>query len=103
MSELFILEFEGFGRETYEKVNAALGIDPGTGEGDWPAGLLSHSAGKTSHGWIVVEQWASRADQEEFMRSRLGAALQQTGVDKPPTRAEWADDSFHHAPGAAGR
>src|SRR5665213_1899001 len=31
-----------------------------TGEGDWPAGMLSHSAGATPSGWMVVEVWEAR-------------------------------------------
>lgn len=101
MPELFILEFEGLDRAAYERVNKALGIDPDSGEGDWPDGLLTHSAGATDRGWIVVEVWESRQRQDDFMKNRLGAALQQGGVDKPPVRAEWATSSAHHSPGRA--
>jgi hypothetical protein len=101
MSELLILEFDGLDRAAYERVNKALGINPDSGEGDWPAGLLTHSAGATEKGWIVVEVWESREDQDSFMKNRLGAALQQGGVDKPPTRVEWAGSMAHHAPGRA--
>jgi hypothetical protein len=37
---------------------------------------------------VVVEVWESRAAQEEFLNSRLGAALQQAGVPEP-SRMEW--------------
>ena len=30
----------------YAAVNKHLGIDMQTGQGDWPAGLLSHAAGE---------------------------------------------------------
>ena len=33
MSELLILEFEGFGAKDYEKVNEILGINAGDGRG----------------------------------------------------------------------
>ena len=89
MAELFVLEFEGFGEDLYRKVNEGLGIDMDSGEGNWPPGLLVHSAGTTDNGWRVVEVWDSREAQEDFMNSRLGAALQQAGADRPPTRAEW--------------
>ena len=98
MPELFVLEFEGFESSDYEKVNSILGIDPTTGEGDWPDGLITHSAGKTPDGWIVVEVWDSREAQERFMSSRLGAALHQAGLNKPPKRADWTTLRSHHHP-----
>jgi hypothetical protein len=98
MAELLILEFEALDEGIYEQVNKILGIDMDSGEGDWPAGLLSHSAGKIDGGWVVVEVWESREAQETFMQSRLGAALQQAGVDKPPKKAEWTSLRAHHQP-----
>ncbi len=102
MAELFVLELEGFDKEMYQKVNETLGIDMDTGEGDWPAGLLTHSAGRTDKGWMVVEVWASRQAQDDFMKSRLGAALQKAGADKPPTRADWTSLHAHHQPAKGG-
>ena len=98
MAELFVLEFESFDKDDYAKVNSLLGIDMATGAGDWPAGLLTHSAGRSEKGWMVVEVWESREAQDSFMRSRLGAALQQAGVDRPPTRADWTSLHSHHQP-----
>jgi hypothetical protein len=98
MAELFVLEFDGFSQDDYKKVNSILGIDEATGEGDWPTGLLTHSAGRTENGWTVVEVWDSREDQDNFMKSRLGAALQQAGVDRPPTKADWTTLHSHHQP-----
>ncbi len=102
MAELFVLEFEGFDKEMYRKVNDALGIDMDTGAGDWPKGLLVHSAGRTDKGWMVTEVWDSRQDQDNFMTSRLGAALQKAGADKPPTRADWTPLEVHHQPAKPG-
>ncbi len=102
MAELFVLEFEGFDKEMYAKVNEALGINMDTGDGDWPKGLLVHSAGRTDKGWMVTEVWDSREDQDAFMKSRLGAALQKAGVDKPPVRADWTSLHAHHQPAKAG-
>lgn len=99
MAEGFILEFDGFGLETYEAVNDLLGIDMKSGAGDWPQGLISHSAGAKDGGWVVMEIWESRADQERFMEERLGRALEEGGVNSPPTRAEWLDLAAHHHPG----
>jgi hypothetical protein len=96
--ELFVLEFDGFDEADYAKVNEILGIDMNSGDGDWPEGLVTHSAGRTATGWTVVEVWDSREAQENFMNTRLGAALHQAGLDKPPSRAEWTKLHAHHHP-----
>ena len=62
-----------------------------SGEGDWPAGLHTHLAGPTEGGgWIVIEVWESQEDQDAFMQSRLGGALHNAGVTRPPKRQEWS-------------
>ncbi len=96
MAEAILLEFDGFGRERYAAVNAQLGIDMETGEGDWPPGLLYHAGAAKPGGWVVFEVWASRADQERFMEDRLGRALHDGGVTEPPTRVEWLELVAHH-------
>jgi hypothetical protein len=67
-----------------------------SGEGDWPAGLLFHSGGAKSGGWVVFEVWASQEDQERFMADRLGQALRGGGIGEPPSRIEWLDLAAHH-------
>jgi hypothetical protein len=95
MSEAIILEFKGAGVDEYNAVNKILGIDPTTGEGDWPPPLLSHTAAVTADGDLVVyEIWESRAAQEQFM-ARLGPALGEVGV-APPVRMEWFDVKGHY-------
>ncbi|HUZ71134.1 MAG TPA: hypothetical protein VMU65_15620 [Candidatus Saccharimonadales bacterium] len=99
MAEVFILEFEGFDQSAYDQVNAELGIDMDSGEGDWPAGLHTHLAGPTEGGgWIVIEVWESQEDQDAFMQSRLSGALHKAGVTGPPKRAEWTKPRAHHSP-----
>jgi hypothetical protein len=78
-----VLEFTGVGEKQYDAVNEQLGIDQDTGKGDWPAGLISHSAGPTADGWIVIEVWASKAEHEAWIGGRLGAALGVVGVPAP--------------------
>ncbi len=99
MADGLILEFEGFGEETYKQVNERLGIDMASGEGNWPAGMLAHTGGAKEGGWVVFEVWSSRADQERFMDERLGKALAETGVEGPPARLEWIEISAHRNPG----
>ena len=95
-----ILEFEGITQKEYDAVNAALGIDPTTGEGDWPDGLISHSGGLNSEGHLVVmEVWDSPEHQARFMEGRLGEALAKGGVTSPPVSVTWIELFAHHNPG----
>lgn len=96
MAEALILEFDGVGAEHYEQVNGHLGVDMQSGEGDWPQGLLVHTAATKPGGLVVYEIWASQADQERFMNERLGKALQAGGIEGPPSRAEWLGHLSHH-------
>jgi hypothetical protein len=100
MPEALILEFAGLGEAEYAAVNKHLGIDMNTGQGDWPAGLISHAAGTADDGsFVVTEIWSSRADQEAFLSSRLGAALAAGGVTAAPT-VRWVPLLAYHRPGA---
>jgi hypothetical protein len=76
------LAFEGVDEDQYWAVNGKLGINR-DGSGDWPPGLLVHSAGATPTGWVVSEVWESSAAQHEFMAGRLGAALAAVGIGEP--------------------
>lgn len=99
MADGLILEFDGLDAETYQRINERLGIDMASGAGEWPSGLLSHTGGAKAGGWVVFEVWSSRAEQERFMAERLGQALQEGGVEGPPSRLEWIEISAHHNPG----
>jgi hypothetical protein len=99
MASALILEFTGVGRDQYAAVNRQLGIDMESGDGEWPDGLLSHAAGPSAAGWVVVEVWASRQDQERFMNGRLGRALQEGGITTAPSRVDWIDLVAYHTPG----
>jgi hypothetical protein len=89
MSDGLLLEFEGIGVEQYRAVNQALGIDPDSGEGEWPEGLIFHTAGTTATGLVVYEVWESQEAQGRFMSGRLGRALQEGGINAAPSRVEW--------------
>jgi hypothetical protein len=100
MAAGLILEFDGVGLEQYEAVNARLGIDMKSGQGDWPAGMVFHAGAAKPGGWVVFEVWESQAAQEEFMNGRLGRALQEGGIHEPPARVEWLElAAAHHNPG----
>jgi hypothetical protein len=77
----------------YSKVNEKLGLDPATGSGDWPEGLLSHLGSGSGGGGgdgkvVVVEVWNSRAQHEAWMSSKLVPAMGEAGVPQP-SRMEW--------------
>jgi hypothetical protein len=98
MAELLVLEFDGVDESDYAKVNAQLGIDPETGAGDWPAGLVTHLAGVSQGKAYVIEVWESQQAQAEFMHSRLGAAMAAGGLTATPT-VTWARLIGHQNPG----
>jgi len=96
MSDALVLEFSGVSAAQYREVNAILGIDPETGEGDWPDGLTCHTGAASAGGLLVFEVWESQEAQVAFTNSRLGPALGQVGLPEP-ARAEWLSVEGHHA------
>jgi hypothetical protein len=97
MSEVLILEFRDVDPSLYGAVNSILGLDPDTGAGAWPDGLLSHTAGEhqDGNGLSLFEVWESRDAQDAFMNSRLGPALGQASAPEP-TRVEWMNLKGNH-------
>jgi hypothetical protein len=96
MAAELILEFEGVTAAEYYAVNKELGIDPISGEGDWPNGMLTHSAGLNPSGRLVVtEVWDSVEHQDEFMHGRLGEALVKGGISGPPFSVTWIELISH--------
>jgi hypothetical protein len=80
-----IYEFpSSVGEAEYEAVNAKLGIDSSDANSAWPEGLITHASGPAPDGafWLF-EVWESKARQEAFMSTRLGAALAAVGVPAP--------------------
>src|SRR5947208_15352755 len=71
MPEVIVIEVD-CDPALYPKVNQALGLDPATGSGDWRKSLLSHLGGGADGKVVVVEVWESRADEENWMATRLG-------------------------------
>ena len=99
MAELLVLEFDGVDETDYANVSAQLGVDPQTGAGEWPAGLITHLAGMKDGGSAyVIEVWESQEAQAEFMQSRLGPAMAGGGVTGAPT-VTWARLLAHQNPG----
>ncbi len=97
MAAELILEFEGVTLTEYAAVNKELGIDPESGEGNWPDGLVTHSAGLNEDGHLVViEVWDTPEHQAKFMEGRLGEALAKGGIAGPPSSITWIELVAHH-------
>ena len=97
MAAELILEFEGVTTKEYDAVNKELGIDRVTGEGNWPDGLVMHSAGLNDAGrFVVIEVWDSREHQARFMEGRLAEALAKGGITAPPSSVTWIELVAHH-------
>ena len=93
--EALVYEFEGITGAHYAAVSKHLGIDPETGAGAWPSGLLSHAAGVADDGtFIVSEVWSSRQDQAAW-EQKLAPALASIGVTVVP-RVRWVPLIAHH-------
>jgi hypothetical protein len=89
MADVLVLEFSTpEAVSLYKNVNGILGVDPATGKGDWPDGMISHAAGENDGDLIVFEVWESQAAQEKFMTERLGPALGQAQAPEPK-RVQW--------------
>jgi hypothetical protein len=89
MSDALIPEFSGVTVDQYNALNKILNLNPTTGEGDSPTGLISHTGASGDGGaFQVLEVWDSQASQGSFMASRLGPALGQVGLPEP-SRIEW--------------
>jgi hypothetical protein len=98
-----VLQFAKARRARYDTVNRLLGIDMKRGTGKWPPGLLSHAAGTTDTGDLVVtEVWESRRAQGQFMANRLADAIQKAGIETVP-QLTWFEIVWYHTPGTARR
>jgi quinol monooxygenase YgiN len=96
MAEAVIVEFRGVDPDLYDRVNAALGIDMEAGTGEYPEGMLHHTAASEAQDQVLVfEVWESQAHQEKFMNERLVPAFQQAGAPQP-TRITWMRMLGHH-------
>jgi hypothetical protein len=88
MPDALFFEFTGITANDYNAVNATLGLNPATGDGLWPTGLISHTGAAGPDGLIVFEVWDSPESQADWMASRLGPALTRLGLPEPK-RVQW--------------
>jgi hypothetical protein len=78
MAILMIMDLEGMTTEQYEAVNEAMGLH----ENNLPQGLISHAAGPTEEGGLlIVDVWDNEEDLGRFVQEQVGPAMQQAGVE----------------------
>lgn len=83
MAVLAMMEIPGGTTAQYDRVNEILGIDAS----DPPPGLISHTAGSTDDGLMIVDVWESQQAFEEFFGGRnVAGAIEQVGVTPGPAR-----------------
>jgi hypothetical protein len=85
VGEGLVFDFDGVDREQYDAVNARLGLDPESEEGDSPACLrFQASAAKPAAGVFEVRETPSA--QEQFKHERVEQAIQQNRDCRVGTR-----------------
>jgi quinol monooxygenase YgiN len=75
---MMILELDGVTTEDYEAVMEELGVD----EDNRPDGLISHTAGPTDEGGLlIVDVWDSAEALDSFLTEHVGPAMAQAGIE----------------------
>jgi hypothetical protein len=64
--------------QTYDAVNAKLGV-----EQNLPEGLLMHCAGEVDGAWQIVDVWESAEHAQRFDQERLRPAIAAVSPDAP--------------------
>jgi heme-degrading monooxygenase HmoA len=79
MAVLMMLELPGATPDQYDRANEILGI---AGDADAPEGLISHAAGLTDEGMVIVDVWDSAESLERFFEEReVQAAMNEAGAE----------------------
>jgi hypothetical protein len=77
MAVMMIADVPGGSAEIYDRVNEEMGI---RSNADLPEGCLSHVAGATDDGFLVVDVWESLEHCGRFVESRLAPAAEKVGM-----------------------
>jgi hypothetical protein len=77
---MMMTELEGASPQMYDEVNERMGVNPDA----LPEGLISHVAGPTDSGMLIVDVWESPQAFERFARERLGPVLTDMGAPAGP-------------------
>jgi hypothetical protein len=83
MAVMMMTELPGVSPEMYDEVNKRMGVNPDA----LPEGLISHVAGPTDGGMLVVDVWESPEAFERFVNERLGPVLADLGAPAGPEPA----------------
>ena len=85
MAIALAMRLDGVTQEDYDDVMTGLGLGtPKVEESQpWPEGLISHTAGATDSGWVVLDIWESQEAFDRFLAERLGPAMQNANVTPP--------------------
>ena len=82
MAILMIIDIPGGTVEQYDKVNEIMGVD----DDNTPDGLISHLAGPTDDGLLIVDVWESEDALNRFVGEQVMPAMQQVGVPQAQPR-----------------
>ena len=74
MAVLMMLELPGATPEQYDRANEILGI---AGDEDAPDGLISHAAGLTDEGMVIVDVWDSPESRDKYRLSDVESQRRQ--------------------------
>ncbi|HXY86316.1 MAG TPA: hypothetical protein VEH52_12620 [Gaiellaceae bacterium] len=78
MGIIVVMELPGATPADYDRVNEVMGIH---GDDNAPEGLISHIAGVTDDGMLIVDVWDSEESFDRFFADeRVGKAIEETGV-----------------------
>ena len=82
MAILMILDIPGGTVEQYDRVNEIMGVDGG----NTPDGLISHAAGPSDDGLLIVDVWESEDALNRFVGEQVMPAMQQAAVPQAQPR-----------------
>jgi hypothetical protein len=77
MAVIITVEVSGVDEKKYDAIMKELGLDKQGAE--WPKGILSHVAGKTPEGMLVVDVWESEETFAKFRDAKLVPAFGKVG------------------------
>ena len=100
MAVLMVLDLPGATLEQYDRTNEILGIH---GDADAPAGLISHAAGPTDDGIVVVDVWESGEALQSFFEGRgVARAMEEAGAPAAEPRVLPVHNHFEGGGSKAG-
>ena len=74
---IMLMDIPGGTQDQYDQIMNALDL---WNDSNAPQGLISHIAGKTDNGWLVIDTWESQEDAQRFFDEKLGKASADAGL-----------------------